>query len=56
MYMKHINTTNNTFELRKIDPHFERDTLIIENQAHMEIDQLNKHIIDSFIHGNMSHQ
>ena len=56
MHMKHLGTTNNSSKHNTRDTHNERKTLVIENHAHMDMGQINRHNIDSITYGNTSHQ
>ena len=37
-------------------PMYERDTLVIENHDHIDVDQIQMHNIDTYTHSNISHQ
>ena len=56
MHVKHIGMTNSSFKQRTRDTHYELETLLIENHAHIDIDQIKEHNNDSYTHGNISHQ
>ena len=43
MKMKHLSTTNSSLKHNTRETHIERKTLVIENQAFMDISQINKH-------------
>lgn len=54
--MNKLSTEIITFKHRTRDIHYQRNTLVIENQAHIDMDQIKTHNIDSYTHGNISHQ
>ena len=56
MHMKQLGTNNNSSKHSTRDTHYEGETLVIKNQAHMDMGQINRHNNDSFTHGNKSHQ
>ena len=37
-------------------PMYERDTQVIENHDHIDVDQIQMHNIDTYTHSNISHQ
>ena len=49
MHMKHLGTINSSFKHNTRETRYERETLLIENQASIEMDQIKKHNINSYI-------